>query len=231
MRFTLERVSDPDIECIELADMKRHLRMFVTDTSEDDDVDGVLTPSAREWAEDFTGRALIDQTWRLTLHGRAGTSGGGDIVSGHRGPGPVNYGYYSGAWRCARPGEIALRRTPILAVTSFVTVDSAGEETEIDAATYEIREPAGKYPRIVALAGALWSMWLQSDLRITFRAGYADRTGSPQQGAEMVPQRFIQAMKLWATAHYAGNDPSNIPEIVKAAENLLMPLCVDLQMA
>src|ERR1035437_607104 len=195
MRFSLERITQPEIEPVLLADMKIHLRTFADDTSENTMIEGLIV-AAREWVEDYTGRALIDQTWRLTMHGRAGVTFGGDIVSGHRGPGPVNYGFYSGLWVWGRHGEIMLRKAPVLAITKFVSVDQAGAETAVDPTTYELREADSKWPRIVALNGASWSSWLTGDLRIEFRAGFADRLGSPEQGAEMVPVRLIQAMKL-----------------------------------
>ena len=66
MRYALERVSGPDIEPITLAEAKRHLGEFDDVTTRDDDVSGLIQ-AAREWVEDYTARALIDQTWRLTF--------------------------------------------------------------------------------------------------------------------------------------------------------------------
>jgi hypothetical protein len=229
MNFTLERLTDPEIEPVTLAEMKRHLRGFVGVTEEDDDITALIT-AAREWVEDYTGRVLVDQTWRLTLMGRPGSTFGGDIVGGHRGPGPVNYGYYYGFWRWGRYGELALRKAPVLALTQFVSVDSAGVETDVDASTYELREANSKYPRIVALNGATWSTWLTGDLRIKFRAGFADRTGSPVTGAEVVPERFKQAIKLWTQANY-DRDPATMKTTIEAAENLIRSERSDPQIA
>ena len=63
-------------------EMKRHLRCFMSVTDEDADITNLIA-AAREWAEDYTGRALVDQTWRLSLVNRSGYSVGGDRVSGY----------------------------------------------------------------------------------------------------------------------------------------------------
>lgn len=209
MMFILERVTDPDIEPVTLAEMKRHLRCFDDVTDEDDDISALIT-GAREWVEDYTGRALIDQTWRLTIDQCGGVTG--DSVSGFT----TSTGYYCGQFQWSRLGEIMLRKSPALAVTSFVSVDAEGSETEIDADTYQLREADSKWPRIVALNGATWTAGM---VRISFRAGFADRTGSPQQEADEVPVRFKQAMKLWAEAMYDRGD--NLMTLLETAEKLI----------
>jgi hypothetical protein len=201
MKFILERTVDPDIEPILLAEMKAHLR--VTDTDNDTLITGLIT-GAREWVEDYTGRALIDQTWRLTLAGKYHGYIGGDSVGGYR---PGYYTYGAGTrdmeyW--IRGGEILLRKAPALSLISFKSVDNAGVETAIDAAYYQLREIDSKWPRIVPLNGATWPAC--SDLRIVYRAGFADRDSSPQQDGAAVPFRFKQAMKLWAEANYDRDD-------------------------
>lgn len=229
MRYILERVSNPEIEPVTLAEMKLHLRTFGTDTTEDDKITGLIV-AAREWAEDYTGRALVDQTWRLTLLGNRGVSFGGDTVGGFRGPGPVNFGYYAGEWNFGRLGEIHLHKAPVLALSSFVSIDSAGTETAVDASTYELREANSKWPRLVAINGASWSTWLTGDLRITYRAGFADRTSSPQTGAEVVPSRFKQAIMLYGEALY-DRDPVMMEKLITAAESLMKPEMANLGLA
>jgi len=100
VRFALERLSDPSIEPVTLTQAKLHLRE--DDDAHDDEITALIT-GAREWAEDFTGRALVDQMWRLTIANDAWTP----IVP----LAPVSVcGYWD--WR----GEIWLRRSPVLAV-------------------------------------------------------------------------------------------------------------------
>lgn len=185
MKFVLERVTEPEIEPVTLAEAKRHLGEFEDVTTRDDDVTALIT-AAREWVEDYTGRALIDQQWRLTF-GDAATV---DAVTTPTVPNMATE---------ALGTEIYLRKSPALSIVSFVSVAADGTTTAVDADDYELREADGKWPRIVALNGAAWTSGVY---RLVFRAGYADRDASPAEGAEVVPNRFKQAMKLWIEANY-----------------------------
>jgi uncharacterized phiE125 gp8 family phage protein len=210
-RFILERSIAPEIEPVTLAEARRHLRVDADNTTEDDDITPLIAV-AREMVESYTGRVLIDQTWRLTIDDLRGNLFG-DSVGGYTNlQGPFQW------WR-GRVGEIMLRKSPALALSSFVSVGADGAETTIDADTYQLREAGSRWPRIVALSGATWGL---GAFRITFRAGFADRTGSPQQGADFVPARYRQAMKLIIGHLYEnresvvlGSIPTELPMGVK----------------
>lgn len=211
MQFVLERITNPEFEPVTLAEMRLHLRTFGDDTDEDALLQSLIT-AAREWVEDYTARALFDQTWRLTIIQRPAVSG--DTVSGFT-PAP---GYYAGRFDWfQRAGQIMLRKAPVLAITSFVSLDQDGAEATIDASTYQLREAASKWPRMLPKSGASWG---SADLQITFRAGFADTTSSPQQGAEVVPERYKQAIKLWVEANY-DRDPANMPMLLDTAKALI----------
>lgn len=64
MHAQLSLVTPPAAEPVELAVAKAHLR--VDHTTDDADIERKVS-AARRWAENFLGRALITQTWRLTL--------------------------------------------------------------------------------------------------------------------------------------------------------------------
>lgn len=227
MQFALERTSGPAFEPVTLAEMKLHLRTYASDTSEDALISSLIT-AAREWAENFTGRALVDQTWRLTLRRHHIVTG--DIVGGFRiGPGvPFVPGFYYGNffWHLdAR--QILLRKAPVLAITSVVSLAQDGTEATVDASTYQLREPMSKWPMLAALNNATWPC---SDMRITFRAGFADTTGSPQTGAEVVPERYKSAIKLYAQAIY-DRDPANIKLLMDTAAAVIQPERTELSLA
>lgn len=213
MRYVLERVSGPEIEPVTLAEAKLHLGEFDDVTTHDDEISELVT-AAREWAEDFTGLAMIDQTWRITF---------GDSLSVDRVGEPSR--------ECARSEsrgtDVYLRRSPAIDIVSFKSVSAEGVETDVDAANYELREADGKWPRVVAKNGASWAT---GEYRITFRAGYANRDVSPADGAEVVPARVKQAMKIWLEAHY-DRDAAAMPGLVEAAKGLLKPLRADLGIA
>lgn len=233
MRFFLERVVEPDIEVISVAEMKRHLRMFSDVTDEDADIAGYIT-AAREWVEDYTGRALIDQQWRLTIDNTNPILYKGDYVTGvclnAPGIGFSGIGRYDYASGFPN-GEILLRKSPVLSIVSFVNFDAAGAETTIDGSTYELRGAHSKWPKLSPLNNIAWPInSLYGGMRIVFRAGYADRDSSPQQDATVVPKRFSLAMKLWVEANY-NRDPNQQFQLLNTAEMLIKPECSNLQIA
>lgn len=188
MRWQLELVTGPEFEPITLTEMKTHLRAYTGDTSRDDEITELIK-AAREWIEDYTGQVCIDQTWRLSLDQNdqwldetpAGWSGSTDDP------------------------DFYLRRSPALGIVSVKTVDADGAETTVDSAEYELRASDSKFPFVVPTSGATWQ---DSNLRITFRAGFADTTASPQDTASVVPAMFKQAMKMFASGIYDKDEHS-----------------------
>jgi uncharacterized phiE125 gp8 family phage protein len=207
MRFVLERTSDPAIEPVTLAEIKAHVREFDDITANDTQLLS-LVKNGREWVEDLTGRALIDQTWRLSITTRAGEPTADTITS------PA---FYAGHFNWARVGEIMLRRSPVLAITAFASVDADGVETTIDAATYALRDATSKWPRLLPLSTATFLS--ASELRVTFRAGYADRLGSPVEDGSVVPEALRQAIMLHAEAYF-DRDPQTMDDLLKSAARL-----------
>lgn len=205
MRWTLEPVSGPEIEPVTLAEMKTHLGEFDDIDERDDEIEALIT-TAREWVEDFTGRALIDQSWRLTV---------GDVASVDTVTRPRCYCGTSEV----EGTEIFLRRSPALEIVSFVSVDAEGDETAVDVANYELVEADGKWPRIVTRNGANFGSGVY---RVTFRAGYANRDVSPAEGASVVPRRLITAIKLHAEAIY-DRDREMMDRLMAAAALIATP--------
>jgi hypothetical protein len=198
MNFTLERDTDAGIEPLTLAEMKLHLRVDAGITTEDAEISALITV-ARLWIEDFTGRALIDQQWTLRV---------GEFIER-----PAIFGamIVSGVMPQS-PAGIGLYRSPVLAVVSAASLDADGVETALAADDYRLAEPKSKWPRIMGLSAG-------TAYRVTFRAGYADRTGSPTQDASVVPETYKMAMKLYAEAMY-DRDPVMMPKLIEAAENI-----------
>ncbi len=62
--FALRQTVAPAAEPLTTAEAKAHLRV---DISDDDTLIDALVIRAREWAEEFTGRAFINQTWTWKL--------------------------------------------------------------------------------------------------------------------------------------------------------------------
>lgn len=196
MNFVLERDTQPGIEPVTLAEMLLHCRVDSGITAYDSQISALIT-AARIWVEDFTGRALIDQQWTLRV---------GQFIE----PPMLTDSIVSGV--TSSDSGIQLYRSPVLAIVSVASLDSDGDETALSASDYRLAEPKSKWPRIVGLSAG-------STYRVTFRAGYADRTGSPTEGASLVPETYKTAMKLWVEAHF-DRDPVMMPKLIEAAENI-----------
>lgn len=214
MRFALERLTEPSIEPVTLTEAKLHLRESTTDR--DTEITNLII-GAREWVEEFTGRAMVDQMWRLSL---------GDNLSP---VGYLNYPSYYGYWNWST--EIVLRRSPILSIVSFAAAGTDGIETDFSAATYQVRGANSRFPRLAALTGATWTTLIPGqELRVVFRAGYADTTGSPTGSAADVPERYKQAIKLWIEANYDRNEKM-MGILLDTAERLVQNERVELSLA
>lgn len=216
MIFALERTVEPATEPVSLVEMRRHLRCYDDLTDDNSDISALIT-AAREWAEEYTGRALVDQTWRLTI-----TQDDRRIITA-----PADPSCVCGQFDWEQVNEVLLRKSPVLAVSSVVTVDTSGATTTIDSSDYSLREQMGKFPRLVGAPGISWAS--AHELRITFRAGYVDNTDSPTDGTNDVPRRFVTAMKLWAEAHYDRGE--NMQDLIRAATSLIKPERVNISFA
>src|SRR4029077_17156768 len=134
--------------------------------------------------------------------------------------GPIVTGVTS--WKA---NGLLLHRSPILALGAVTSVDAEGVAPELQDVgspaipAYEVREPDSKWPRLVGSSGATWST---GTLRIEFRAGFVDYTGSPPAAADLVPERFKTAMKLWVEAMY-DRDEKMMPLLLATAENIIRP--------
>jgi hypothetical protein len=208
----LERIADPDDEPVVLSELKQQLRTYSSNTDEDGYITN-LGIAAREWAESYTGRALMTQTWRLTIDNCRLGGAWPLVLDSVRGP---YWGPFWGDFLFPRTGEIRLRRAPVASVETFVSVDPAtGAETAVDPSLFALRESNSKFPRLVPQNGANWS---QGIFKIEFTAGWDD--------VDLVPRKFKQAILLHAEAHY-DRDPTMMDKLVAAAENLLELECAD----
>ncbi|MES2036001.1 MAG: hypothetical protein V4466_17680, partial [Pseudomonadota bacterium] len=138
----LQRIVGPASSALDLDDLKRRLKVEHTD----DDVvlDAFLQGAIAhaEGPEGFTGRALIDQTWDLYLD---------------RFPGAGRWhGFKPWHVQVAHPDNvIEIPLPPLIAVEAFKYLDEAGNELDVDAATYVV-DTASQPGRIVLLADSQW---------------------------------------------------------------------------
>lgn len=128
----LIRVTEPADLPVTLARMKQHLRIDETITDEDEIIEAYLE-AATDFAENFTGRAFIDQTWDMILD----------------------------EWPVT--GPIVIRRPPLIEVVGVFYADSAESEQEASGYTVLasgdpariFMASAGAWPTAALIPGAV----------------------------------------------------------------------------
>lgn len=123
------------------------------DHSDEDDLIEAYTEAATGAVEQESGRALVDQTWDL----------------------------YLDAMPDSADDPIEIAKPPLLEILGVFYRDSAGDEQEFAAASYNIDDtsiPA----RIVAVSAWPTAKEMINAVRVRFRAGYVDTSSSPAVG-------------------------------------------------
>lgn len=194
-------IVEPTVEPVSTEEMKLHLRVDDDLTADDAMIDS-LTTAARQYVEKATGLALIDQTLELRLDGY--------------------------------PAQRAIRlRGPLLEIVSFKYTDEDGDLQDIDADSYVIEASAkNRAPRIVQPYTVTWPYAVPNSdsIRVRWRAGFVDRTGSPTEALTLVPGPLVSAIKLHVEAHY-DRDERTFDMLMKAVESLISPYRVSFGVA
>lgn len=171
----------PAEEPVSLAAAQAHLRL---DAGAEADVLAALIAGAREVAETLTGRALVTQSWRLSLDSWSEGAGvAGDLA----------------ARRCGRIA-FPLPKPPLISVDSVKTYDLDGGAATWDAGAYFV-DRAAVPGRIVRLRGAPWPVPARplGGIEIAFTAGYG--------GAGAVPAALRQAILLLVAHWFENREP------------------------
>lgn len=185
----LTLVTPPAAEPVTLAEAKAHLRVEIAD---DDALIADLVAAARQAAESHTRRALITQTWRLTL----------DRFPGK--PLPWWDGVREGADVPEPANAIELPRPPLQSVTSVTAYDDADAATVMAATDYFVdsdHEPG----RVVLRSGKTWPVVLRvaAGVEIEYVAGYGAATDVPEairQGLLLLVGHFYENREAVAAA-------------------------------
>src|SRR5690606_20838877 len=148
MAWALVRVAPPAEEPVMLEEAKLHLRV---DTTDEDTLISSLIVSAREHVEAFQLRALVTQTWRLSLD---------EFPAGR---------------------VIRLPRPPLQSVTSITYIDPTGAQQTLDSSVYDVdadSEPGrvvlkadASWPEVADVPGAV---------QVEYAAGYGDAAAVPE---------------------------------------------------
>lgn len=165
-------VTPPTAEPLTLADVRAHLRIDDDDTSQDSTL-GILIPAARRYAETYTGRSLMSQTWMAVADGFPGCYRLlGAPFSAYA---PVNVLRHQ-----QDEMVIKLMRGPVTAVNSIAYIDTNGALQTLDPSTY-IFDSSDLVQRIAPAFGSTWpaARMQMASVKITFAAGYANASAIP----------------------------------------------------
>ena len=167
-------VTPPAGEPVSLTEAKAHMRI---DSADDDSLIAALITAARQAAEAHMRRALVSQTWRLSLD-RFPVA-----------PQPWWDGLREGADMPGDGSVIELPRPPLISVTSVTVYDDANNATVAGVSIYYV-DADSEPGRVVLRSGQTWPMAgrVAGAVEVLFVAGYG--------AAGAVPQAIRQGMLL-----------------------------------
>ena len=191
----LTLITPPTVEPLTLAETKLHLRV---DYTADDALITSLIIAARQAAETKTGRALLPQTWKLSLNAF---------------PYSCNLRYRGDVALQPSAERIKLPRPPFVSLSSITYVDLAGVQQTLGGAAYTVGQ-LGALATVRPAYGTSWPTARDDDnaVNITFNAGYAS--------ASLVPEPIKAWMKIMigtlyenreAILHGQGASPALMP--------------------
>ena len=188
-RRTLTTTTAPATEPVTLTEAKLWAKV---DSDDDDTLITALIVAAREAAENFTRRAFITQTLKLTLdlcksqYGNYLDDGVYDL------PSSILYGEL--------PNAIELPRPPIASITSVTTYDLNNTGTIYSSSNYSLIGT-----RLVLNRDASWpsSMRPAGAVEIVYSAGYGS--------ASSVPEAIKTAIKMHVQTMYDGRTVCELP--------------------
>jgi uncharacterized phiE125 gp8 family phage protein len=169
-------ITQPTVEPVTLADVKLHCRVDHTD--EDTYISGLLK-AAREYCENFTGRAFVERTLQYNLN----------------------------KWPSRK--VIYLPRPPLVSVTSVIYHTTTGTPITLTAGTDYLVDADSEPGAILLPDGKTWptaSLYPLNPIRITYIAGYEAETGPPVNYRVNIPEYVNHAIKLYVGSLYENRE-------------------------
>ncbi len=174
-RLRYDQLTKPAQEPVSISDVRTHRRLDSDDTGQDSLV-ALLIPTARQYAEDFTGESFITRSWRATADAFPGAYA---VPRGYVGE------FARGMAVLDRASPIIeLSHGPVTGITSVTYVDTTGVSQTLDPALYVV-DLSGGGCRIAPAYGTAWPVTRPQlgAVRIDYEAGYGT-------DPEDVPERY-----------------------------------------
>lgn len=194
--YGLTLTSAPASEPVTVAELREWCRV---DSEAHDAVLTGLGKAARDLVEKTTGRALVTQTWRLSLDGFP----------------------WPGGWQILRnpsvwpdPRTIRLPKAPLQSVSSITYTDMSGNSQTLASTVYDV-DATTDPGRITLALGQVWPVTRPKPgaVLITFVAGYGAATA--------VPDMLKTAIKFTVACWLENRGEAGGGELPAAARTLL----------
>lgn len=194
-------ITAPAAEPVSVAELKTHLRLEV---STDDTYAGTLVTAAREYVEEQTRLALVEQTWALYLDAipsRDTNEWWDGVREGHISRTAANY--------------ITLPRAPLRSI-DHVKYYSDDDVATTWASTNYRADTASRPGRIALKTSGVWPDWTRptNGLEIQYKAGYGS-------SATDVPAALRHAIKIIAADWYENRESVVIGTISSRIDGLV----------
>lgn len=197
----LSIVSAPAQEPVGLDEAKQHCRVDVTD---DDGLISGYILAARVWAEDYTRRAFMTQTWDYT----------------------IDYAWPTYFMDGIRRHRIYLPKPPLVSVSSITYVDTQGATQTLAADQYLVntKEINGV---IEPAYSVTWPSVREqmSCITVRFVCGYGTNPGDGQM-LEVIRHAMLLCIGHWYENREAVNVGNIVNDLPMGVESLLFPLRV-----
>jgi Phage gp6-like head-tail connector protein len=191
--MALVLLSPPPVEPVTLSELKEFLRVDPADTSQDNLISS-LGVSAREWAENYTQRKIVQQSWALFQDffpgyidlKLAGTRVSSPFVSG------------SNAVLVGIRYALVLPNPPVQLVTKFNYQNANGQVASMSAGTDYIVDVLSNPARLTPPFGQIWPVArvVVNAIEIDYTVGYANpvvlsTAGSPPNLTQVSAAAYI----------------------------------------
>lgn len=168
--MSLQLISPPQVEPVTLSEVKEFLRVDPGDTSQDDVITGLII-AARSWAEAYTSRRFITQTWQLGMDFFPGYI---DLkLAGAKVSSPFVSG--SNAVLVGIRYAIILPYPPVQSIANFSYLNANGSTTVMNPSADYVTDIASNPARLTPIFGSVWPVArvVVNAVNVQFVCGYA----------------------------------------------------------